>query len=126
METDINDDAQPELFIHADVPASSFVILVFEKGRGGYIYLGSIDSNPNMIASPQKNRIITYQRCGGKNGAIVTYALKKNHFEVIQSSGLLEVGDGAPDENHKLLNDLFGNCNLTWQKVPNQAFHGTR
>jgi hypothetical protein len=118
-EADINDDEQYELFIHADVPSVLFVILVFEKVDGGYKYLGSIDSNPNTITFPRKNQIVTYQRCGGHNGVIVTYALKNNRLEVLHSSGMLNVGDGGDDKHNQQVSDLARSCTLAWKRMPN-------
>lgn len=121
MEADIDGDGVKELFIRADIPASLFVILVLKKDNGGYTYLGSIDSHPDMIKITRQKQIITYQRSGGHSGAIVIYAMKSGRFKKVHTSGMLNVGDGGNAAHNKHLHALFNNCNHEWKKVPEKA-----
>ncbi len=117
---DVNHDGVDELFIRADVPGRVHLILVFERCRAGYRYVGNFVACRSHVSNPEKGTLTVYEACGGKQGFIRTYVTDGGAFKCVRSSRLLSVGDGGREADNLLLARLGKSSILNWDRAPNQ------
>ena len=118
-EADIDNDGFKELFIHADVPARLYIILVFKKYINEYKYIGCFSANPYRIVKSSNNELTSYAPCGGHNGYVVKYVSDGKRFVEIYRSNNIHSGDGAPEYNNEFIKMTFNRPILKWEKYIN-------
>lgn len=108
---DLDFDGMPELFLRQNAYARNHLYQVFSPVKGGYRYLGNFSGRHFKILPLNKDKkpeILILERCHGPLCFIKKYMNNGKKFTLV-SSEELSVGDDAPKENNKKLEELFGN-----------------
>ena len=110
-------DGSQDLLLRSGGASRVWDVLVFTPVKGGYRYMGSF---PAGLIVPQIDlmSVLVYEPCGGHSGSIKTYKHDGQKF-VCNTREDITVGDGAPDENNRRLDQLFPKDKvITWTKTP--------
>jgi hypothetical protein len=113
---DLDGDESPELFIRADVPASTHLVLVFRRDVDGWHYIGSLPGSRFTVIRPNVVRI--YYPLGGINAVVYEYVQKHGCFHDTGNSLPLNMDETDPGNDIRRAEELFKREHAyEWSKV---------